>query len=199
MGKGPKQRPKAKRSPLRSSPRLSRATRAVKARRPKRPPARSSRLNRASQAGGGSGSTTRAPGASGAEWSDAVPVLREAVRECASRLGMVLRPAELKDVSSIAPIHEQFDQEMARFKDSAMTEFTTLKDPAKGVRHTIETPGEALIVLTRELADCSPRGVTDICGFLYWRDDEGAFEISGCYACLVRSKMADPQSCIFAG
>jgi hypothetical protein len=102
---------------------------------------------------------------------DAVSALRQGLRECARTLGMTLRDAEMRDVDSIAPIHCSFEKEMSLFENSELTTFTSLNDPAAGVRQSIETPGEGLILLTRELADCrSPHGV-DVAGFLYWRDD----------------------------
>ena len=105
------------------------------------------------------------------KWGDEVPALQQSLRESARRLGMVLRPAELRDVDSIAPIHGCFEKEMSLFENSELESFASLRDPALGVRQSILTPGEGLILLTRELADCrSPRGV-DVAGFLYWRDD----------------------------
>lgn len=114
---------------------------------------------------------SRGRGVRAPQWRDAVPALREGLRACARTLGMTLRDAEMRDVASIAPIHSSFEKEMSLFENSELKTFTSLTDPAAGVRQSIETPGEGLILLSRELADCRSPGGVDVAGFLYWRDD----------------------------
>eukprot|EP01043_Picozoa_sp_COSAG02_P046489 COSAG02_NODE_4353_length_5461_cov_3.183141_2_plen_314_part_00 len=142
-------------------------------------------------------------------WRDAVSALRQGLRECARTLGMTLRDAEMRDVDSIAPIHCSFEKEMSLFENSELTTFTSLNDPAAGVRQSIETPGEGLILLTRELADCrSPHGV-DVAGFLYWRDDrvpnadtkniKGVGKILKGTSCYVAEVRPPPRPSVVAG
>ena len=96
--------------------------------------------------------------------------LQEGIAACARVLGLTVRPACEADAHSITRAHTRFEMEMAAWSTVDETVAHIPDGLAAGIRQIIQDEGgERIMLLTRQLPDCSGGG--EIIGFVYSCDE----------------------------